>query len=485
MAVSVPFYATWDDDALRRAQRDVDGFGQGILGSIGKLAGPLAAVGGAIAGAFAGAQLVGFAKDAIDSASGIGESLSKLNVLIPESASKFDTWSNTTAKSLGIAKTDALEAAGSFVGLFKAAGLTGDAGIDASKKFVQLAADMASFNNASPEETLQALNAGLRGEAEPLRRFNVLLDDATLRQIAFKKGIIASDKEALTPAQKTLAAYEAILEKTTDQQGDFARTADGAANKQRILAAQFTDAKTNIGNALLPAYETLLNLVSEKVVPAFERFGKWLTDNKEEISKFFDALIGAASGVLEKLVPVIEDLGNAFGDTIKPLLDDFIKGDYAAFFQTLGDVVIGQKTPLGQKFAELGNSLGADLAAGIARVLTTAEFWKVIGNALGQVIINGILGGPFGIFLRFAEKVFGIDNPFAGLGDQSFGSDLERFGQDYRRLLNPLDAPEAIVPGGLEGGVSITVNGALDPVAVANQINDLLYQQNARLGVAL
>jgi len=37
MAVSVPFYATWDDDALRRAQRDVDGFGQGILGSIGKL----------------------------------------------------------------------------------------------------------------------------------------------------------------------------------------------------------------------------------------------------------------------------------------------------------------------------------------------------------------------------------------------------------------------------------------------------------------
>ena len=45
-----------------------------------------------------------------------------------------------------------------------------------SKQLVELAADMASFNNASPEETLDALRSGLAGETEPLRKFGVFLN---------------------------------------------------------------------------------------------------------------------------------------------------------------------------------------------------------------------------------------------------------------------------------------------------------------------
>jgi hypothetical protein len=51
-----------------------------------------------------------------------------------------------------------------------------------SQKMVTLAADMASFNNADPAETLDALRAGLAGETEPLRRFGVSLSgDARLQ----------------------------------------------------------------------------------------------------------------------------------------------------------------------------------------------------------------------------------------------------------------------------------------------------------------
>jgi len=48
--------------------------------------------------------------------------------------------------------------------------------------------------------------------------------------------------------------------------------------------------------------------------------------------------------------------------------------------------------------------------------------------------------------------------------------------------------PEAVIPldrlGEMQGGVNITVNGALDPVAVANQINRLLQQRSYRNAVA-
>jgi hypothetical protein len=487
MAVSVPFYATWDDDGLRRAQRDVDSFGQGILGSIGKLAGPLAAVGGAIAGAFAGAQLVGFAKDAIDSATNIGEQLSKLNVLIPESSGKFDEWSNTTAKALGIAKGDALEAAGNFVNLFRAAGKVGDEGIAASQTFVKLASGMASFNNASPEETLAALESGLRGEFEPLRKYGVLLDDATLRQKAFEKGIIASERDALTPQQKTLAAYEAILSQTTVQIDDFTRTSDSAANKQRALAAQFEDVKTKIGTALQPAFEVLLDLVETKLLPAFERFANWMVENKDEIAAFFERLVTAAEEMWTELGPQLEKFGKVFRDDVAPVLDAFVKGEWTQFFTKLTDIVTGSgKTKTDAAGKELGSSFGGAVLDGIFNVLSDVNFWKIIGRLLYNGMANSIFMLPAKA-ARWLAGQMGFDTP-----NDPFTGDLARDFENFKSTFGfgpdtnfsgGSGAPPELIGFGAAGGVNITVNGALDPVGVANQISDLLSQQNARLGV--
>ena len=41
-------------------------------------------------------------------------------------------------------------------------------------------ADLASFHNTSPEEAIEAIGSAFRGEAEPMRKYGVLLDDASL-----------------------------------------------------------------------------------------------------------------------------------------------------------------------------------------------------------------------------------------------------------------------------------------------------------------
>jgi hypothetical protein len=131
-----------------------------------------------------------------------------------------------------------------------------------STDFVKLlSSDLASFNNTTPEQAINAIGSALRGEAEPLRAYGVLLDDASLRQSALSLGIIKTTKEALTPQQKVLAAQALIYQQTGAAQGDFERTSDGLANKTRILTAQLENAKTTIGEALLPIVLELANFV--------------------------------------------------------------------------------------------------------------------------------------------------------------------------------------------------------------------------------
>jgi hypothetical protein len=185
-------------------------------------------------------------------ASDLNEETSKAEQIFGDASQSIVDFSNTASTKLGQSKTEALKAAGTFGVLGKAAGLTGTDLTAMSIQFSQLASDLASFNNTSPEDAVLALGAGLRGEAEPLRRYGVLLDDMTLRTKAVELQLIKTTKEALTPANKSLAAQAVILEKTALQQGNFALTSQDAANQQRILTARIKDAQTQIGVLFLP-----------------------------------------------------------------------------------------------------------------------------------------------------------------------------------------------------------------------------------------
>jgi hypothetical protein len=131
-----------------------------------------------------------FGKKAISAASDIDESLSKNSVLFGKYAKSVDRFSKSSAASFGISRQAALEATGTFGNLFTALDIAPEKASGMSVSLVQLAADMASFNNASIEDTLLAIQSGLTGETEPLRKFGVNLNDATLRQEALAQGLI-------------------------------------------------------------------------------------------------------------------------------------------------------------------------------------------------------------------------------------------------------------------------------------------------------
>lgn len=203
---------------------------------------------GALAGLAVGA------KSAIDAASDLNESASKSAVIFGSASKSIDQFASNASKTIGQSKRAALDAASTFGGIAQGAGLGEKASAQFAKQFTTLASDLASFNNTSPEEAMVALGAAMRGESEPIRKYNVLLDDATLKARALKEGIIDQIDGSLTPQQKALAASAEILAQTGKAQGDYARTQQGAANQSRDLAAQSEDLKAKLGTDLLPIY---------------------------------------------------------------------------------------------------------------------------------------------------------------------------------------------------------------------------------------
>ena len=268
MAINVPITSSFDDKGLSKAQKALSGFtggaDKGFLGLTKTTMLASAAIGGAVVAVGA------FAYKAIQAASDFNEAISKNNVVFGAISKEVEAFARTANTALGLSETAALKAAGTFAIFGKSAGLAGKDLSDFSTNLVTLASDLASFNNTSVDEAITALGSALRGEAEPLRKFGVLLDDATLKQAATELGIYKGNK-ALTAQQKVLAAQKVIFDQTSDAQGDFTRTSDGLAAQQKILGATFDDIQQKLGQAFLPIFLNVVTFLNENVVPAFER----------------------------------------------------------------------------------------------------------------------------------------------------------------------------------------------------------------------
>lgn len=224
------------------------------------------------AGGLVGAKAVDFLRDSVNQASGLNEAGTKMQAIFGTATDQVVKFAEGGAKALGQNKLAVEDAAASFGTFGKAAGLSGKDLAKFATGFTGLSTDLASFYNTSPADAVEAIGSALRGEAEPIRKYGVLLDDATLRNEALRLGLIKTTKTALTPQQKVLAAQAAIYRQTKDAQGDFVRTSGGLANQQRILSAQFTDLKGKIGEGLLPVMVKLATVANDEIVPALSDF---------------------------------------------------------------------------------------------------------------------------------------------------------------------------------------------------------------------
>jgi hypothetical protein len=238
-------------------------FGTAMVGAIKKAAAVLA-VGGLLA-------VKGFLIPAIKQASDLNETASKTQVVFGAATDQVMKFADAAALKMGQSKQAVLDGASTFAIYGKTAGIAGKNLAGFSTDLVQLAGDMASFSNTSPEDAIQAIGAAMRGESDPIEKYGVLLNEAILKQVAFKNHITKTTTQALTPQQRVLAVQAALFEqlgaKGSGTMGDFQRTSAGLANQQRILEANWRNLSATVGTALLPIVTQLVTTMNTKLMP--------------------------------------------------------------------------------------------------------------------------------------------------------------------------------------------------------------------------
>lgn len=192
----------------------------------------------------AGAAMIKLASDT-------GESLNAANVVFGKSSKTIEEWGKNAATQAGLTASEFYQASARIGASLINAGSSAE---QASKQTIDLtkrAADMASIFNTSVDDALGALQAGLRGEAEPLRRFAVSLDEASIKAKAVAMGLVDAEGEA-TAYGKSQARLAVIMEQSSKFQGDFSNTSNQLANKTRITTAMIKDQAAELGTQLLP-----------------------------------------------------------------------------------------------------------------------------------------------------------------------------------------------------------------------------------------
>jgi hypothetical protein len=387
MAIKIPIFSDYDNKGVSDAEGAFEAFGTKV-GNIAKTA--------AVAFLAIGTAAAAGAYKAIGKASDLAEAQSKVNVIFGEDGAKYiQQFADRADVALGQSKQSVLDAAGTFGTFAKAAGLSGDFAAEFSMDFTTLASDLASFNNTSPEEAIQAIGSALRGESEPLRKYGVMLNDAALKAEAAAQGIY-NGIGPLNDRQKILAAEAVIYKQTADAQGDFARTSDGLANKQRIFKAQLDNLVTTIGGKLLPIFMKFTDFITTKLGPtigmltkAFEKDGlagiikvvqaqlpKLKTVLGNAVSTFADWLKDAYPPALRAVLDMMYNLGQWLQNTGLPALAKLLGDGAEAFWNWIKEAAPPAVKRLAELMADLANWI---LDKGLP---TLVDKLIVLGNAL-------------------------------------------------------------------------------------------------------
>ena len=230
--------------------------------------------------AAAGVAAIKFATDA-------QESINAVNVVFGESADTILEWGENAATQAGLSSAEFNSASTVIGAALLNAGIASDDAADSAINLTKRAADMASVFNTDVDQALGAIQAALRGEIDPIERFGVGMNAASVEAKALELGLIGVGQE-MTQQALTTARLAVIMEQTDRVAGDFVNTSGDLANNSRVLLAQLKDQAAEIGANLLPVVNQLVNSAGDLV----KRFG----DLTEEQQKTIVVLAAVAAG---------------------------------------------------------------------------------------------------------------------------------------------------------------------------------------------
>lgn len=468
-----------DVDNLRKSlndgTKDVQTFGNKI-GDFSKKAGLAFAAAGAAAVAYAGKLAIDGVRSAIaDAAAQDRLALTLRNATNATNAQIKATEGYITQTSLAFGVTDD-ELRPSLERLARA---TGD--VEKAQKLQALAIDIAAGSGKSLEAVTNALAKAQEGNTASLGKLGVGLS---------------------TTALKTLSMDE-ITKKLADtfenQASVKAETFQGKMDRLKIA---FDEGKETVGSFILDAITPLVTVFVERVVPVLQTLG-------DSIGRNFKAPLQDVQGfIVNFMIPALQSIYNFVRDYIAPILVNIFRPALEGLLGAFNSVrrAINENEadlqPLYNLFRAVAGFVRDNVAPAIGTILKAA--FDVLGVALSAIIrslssVVNFFDDVIGKVREFINLVRAnpIVSGISGLIDRVFGGGRASGGpvNAGTTYLVGEKGPELFTPGisgniipnnKISGGsgngsvFNITVNGALDPEGVARTIVNVLNNSSYR-----
>ena len=272
-------------NSLNRVDRQVDSSGNSMSGVFGKL-------GKAIAGAFAVSKIVDFGTKCLSAASEVEEMENKFNVVFKNTSKAMDEWADSYADSIGRSKTEIKTAISNQSDLMIGMGMTEEVAGDLSKKYTELAYDLASFNNVQDSTALEAMTKAMFGETEMAKQLGLNLNATTMENSEYVKSL-GKKWSAMTQAEKAEAYYQEALKQSVNAIGDAERSSDSYANQIRRTQSKITEFTETLGAYMLPMATNVVTWFGDMVDGAIDfvtKIGDAITSFKEGMKQGEDAV---------------------------------------------------------------------------------------------------------------------------------------------------------------------------------------------------
>jgi hypothetical protein len=399
---------------INKADNEVTTFGDKIT-KFGKVAGKAFLLAGAAAAAYAGKLAIDGVKSAIEDEAAQAKLAATLrNVTGATDAQIKATEDYVLKQSLLFGITDD-QLRPSLDRLTRA---TGD--VTKAQKLQALAIDISAATGKSLQAVTESLSKAQEGNLAGLSRLGVGLSKAELKTLDFEQ-------------------ITAKLAKTFEGQATI--QADTFQGKMARLSIAFDEAKETVGSFILDAITPMVENIVKYVVPAITAFVEGF-EGGSGLKNAFTEIIRVAKTIL---IPIFEGIKKIF-DTVRKAVSDNEEA-FTGLWKFISTVL----APF------LGGAFKIALS-GIAIAL------GVVVTAVGKLI------SAFQTLFEWGNKV----REFLGFGG-SGASNINMTASTPSRV--PSMASPSFT-GGYSGQAvtnnNITVNGAIDPISTARQINQVL-----------
>lgn len=435
-----------------------------------------------------GAGLLAMGVAANKYASELQQSDGAVQAVFGRQAKAIQALGKTSADSLGLARSEYQQTAAVFGAQLKNMGVSSGELVPTTDKLIKLGADLAATYGGPTSKAVEAIGSLMRGERDPIEAYGV-----GIKQADINARLAAQGQDKLTGAAKRTAETEAtlalLMKQTNSAQGQRAREANTFAAQQERAVAKLKDAGAQFGIALLPVFTA--------VVAAMSKVADFAT--KHETA--FKVLVIAA-GVLATAIIVVNTAYKTYTAVSALVTAATTRQTVAQKAQNTamranpiglvitaiallvaGFVLAYKKS---ETFREIVNSVGAvgkkalgfivdvakDVAGWIGKVIDKISSlvswigkikWPSVPKAISGLFGNG--GPPASAYGGASRPAYSSLPGQGGPGSPGFMTRVSGF-------------------GGNGTYVNIRIDGALDPNAVARQIEQLLIRRGVKLGAA-